>query len=108
MGMVIVVQLLVIFIDIMAAIFDFAKHYAVKSLIYAFTYALKLELEFVALNQLIAISRLGQTSLTTQFDSEAHAPSACMTAPALPAIVTDQKVPAREGTNSDSVVEGNV
>jgi hypothetical protein len=60
---IIFIQLLVVAIDILIVVFDYVHYFAVKTLIYAFVYALKLELEFAALNQLVAISRLGLTGL---------------------------------------------
>lgn len=74
MRMIIAIQVLVISIDIVVVVFDMEEYYSIKSLIYAFTYAIKLEFEFLALNQLVAISRLGRNDIVSiPLDSELRA-----------------------------------
>jgi hypothetical protein len=58
-ALIIAVQLSVLAIDVLVVVLDYVEYYAVKAVIYSFTYALKLELEFAALNVLVAMSRLG-------------------------------------------------
>ncbi|KAF2430568.1 hypothetical protein EJ08DRAFT_238254 [Tothia fuscella] len=96
MRLIIAVQLSVVLIDVIVVVFDCAGFFVIKAIIYAFTYALKLELEFVALNQLVAISRLGQNELTGMLNLEPQETIASQTAPTLstlPMTVLDQKGP---------------
>jgi hypothetical protein len=53
----ITVQALVLSFDILVIVLAFAGYYAIKGMVCSFTYSIKLELEFVILNQLVAISR---------------------------------------------------
>jgi hypothetical protein len=85
MRLLITVQLLVFIIDIMVAEIDCAGYFAIKGIIYAFAYSVKLELEFIILNQLVAISHQGLPPrlLSTPLDSISRLPNASTTAPPL-------------------------
>jgi hypothetical protein len=85
MILLIAVQLLVLIIDIIVVVLECAGYFVVKLLIHSFIYSIKLELEFVILNQLIAISRLGVDDLmSVPPDLEPYLPDLNTTAPALP------------------------
>jgi hypothetical protein len=98
------IQALVIAIDILIVVFDYAQYFAVKTLIYAFAYAIKLELEFVALNKLVAISRLGQAGLASipPDDPEPPPPNANTTTPAIPKDTYNTSSPMLHLQDSDS------
>lgn len=65
------VQILILLIDIAILVIDFAGMLEVKLFIHSFVYSVKLELEFVVLNQLVDISKLGVPGLPTcSFDPE--------------------------------------
>lgn len=104
MKLVIGVQLLVVSIDIIVVVFDCAGYFAVKSLIYPFTYAIKLELEFIALNQLVAISRLGLTGFVSiPPESELRESKTSARTSAVPAMVSEKQsgfVPLQQTSNS--------
>jgi hypothetical protein len=74
MTMLIAVQVLVACIDITVIGLESAGYFIPKLIIHSFVYAIKLELEFVILNQLISISQLGATglmSIPAEMDSRA-------------------------------------
>jgi hypothetical protein len=83
MRLLIVVQLLVFFINIIVTVIDCAAYFAIKGIIYAFAYSIKLELEFVIFNQLVTISRQGLPPrlLSTPLDLISRLPNASTTAP---------------------------
>lgn len=88
----IIVQIVVTVIDIIVATVDCAGYFGAKALIYSFTYAIKLELEFVALNQLVAISRLGVPGvMSIPPDSEFRLPNASTAAPVLPTMTVSNE-----------------
>jgi hypothetical protein len=53
------VQALVLSFDVLVIVLVFSGYFAIKGMICSFTYSIKLELEFVILNQLVATSRQG-------------------------------------------------
>jgi hypothetical protein len=52
-------QVIIIILDITIIVLDLAGYLKPKVFIHSFVYSIKLELEFVVLNQLIEISRMG-------------------------------------------------
>jgi hypothetical protein len=52
-------QIIIIALDITIIVLDLAGYLRLKVFIHSFVYSIKLELEFVVLNQLIEISRMG-------------------------------------------------
>jgi hypothetical protein len=92
MRLLIVVQLLVLIIDLIVTVLDCAGYFAIKGLLHSFVYSIKLELEFVILNHLVAISRQGLPRLTSvPFHSESALPNSSARAPALPAAFGDME-----------------
>jgi hypothetical protein len=88
----IIVQLLVLAMDIIVAVLACAGFFAIKGMIFSFTYSVKLELEFVILNQLVAISRQGIASgLSIPQGSEPCPRNSSVTAPALPSAIEIEK-----------------
>jgi hypothetical protein len=88
----ITVQLLVLAMDIVVAVLACAGYFAIKGIIFSFTYSVKLELEFVILNQLVAISRQGITRvLSIPQESEPGFRNPSSTATALPSPIEFQK-----------------
>jgi hypothetical protein len=53
------IQVIIIALDITIIVLDLAGYLKLKVIIHSFVYSVKLELEFVVLNQLIEISRIG-------------------------------------------------
>jgi hypothetical protein len=63
MFLLLVVQLVIIALDIAVVGLDLLGHTKLKVFIHSFVYSVKLELEFVILNQLIELSRVGLSSV---------------------------------------------
>jgi hypothetical protein len=59
MSLLLLVQLVAISFDIAIVFMDFAGFLQLKFIVFSFAYAVKLELEFVALNQLVELSKMG-------------------------------------------------
>jgi hypothetical protein len=59
MLLLLMVQLVIIAVDIAIVGLDFLGHTKLKVIVHSFVYSIKLELEFVILNQLIEMSRTG-------------------------------------------------
>lgn len=59
MGALLLVQLVIILVDIAIIVVDFLGYLQMKMFINSFVYAAKLELEFLVLNQLVELSKLG-------------------------------------------------
>lgn len=59
MCLLMVVQILAIAFDIAIVFMDFAGYLQLKFMSFSLVYAIKLELEFVALNQLVELSKMG-------------------------------------------------
>ncbi|TID16357.1 hypothetical protein E6O75_ATG11475 [Venturia nashicola] len=60
-----VVQTVVIMLDIIVITLDLAGYFTLKAIIHSWVYGLKLELEFVVLNQLMKIAKAGVPGLST-------------------------------------------
>lgn len=60
-----VVQTVVIMLDIIVITLDLAGYFTLKAIIHSWVYGLKLELEFVVLNQLMEIAKAGIPGLST-------------------------------------------
>jgi hypothetical protein len=85
MILLIAVQLLVLIFDIVLVVLDCAGYFVIKMIIHSFIYSIKLELEFVILNQLVAISRLGDPALmSAPRESEFRVPNSSTTVPVSP------------------------
>ncbi|KAE9980106.1 hypothetical protein EG328_000471 [Venturia inaequalis] len=63
--MLFVVQAVVIMLDIIVITLDLAGYFTLKAIIHSWVYGLKLELEFVVLNQLVEIAKAGVPGLST-------------------------------------------
>jgi hypothetical protein len=59
MCLLLLVQLVAITFDVAIVFMDFAGYLQLKFIIFSFAYTMKLELEFVALNQLVELSKMG-------------------------------------------------
>ena len=59
MCMPLLVQLVAVTFDVTIVFMDFAGYLQLKFGVFSFAYAVKLELEFVALNQLVELSKMG-------------------------------------------------
>jgi hypothetical protein len=59
MCLLLLVQIVAITIDVAIVFMDFAGYLQLKFIVFSFAYAVKLELEFVALNQLVEMSKMG-------------------------------------------------
>ncbi|CAN9313324.1 unnamed protein product [Alternaria sp. RS040] len=59
MCLLLLVQFVVIAFDVAIVFMDFAGYLQLKFIVFSFAYAVKLELEFVALNQLVELSKMG-------------------------------------------------
>jgi hypothetical protein len=59
MCLLLLVQLVAIILDVAIVFMDFAGYLQLKFIVFSFAYAVKLELEFVALNQLVELSKMG-------------------------------------------------
>jgi hypothetical protein len=59
MCLLLLIQVFIISLDITVIVLDLAGYLKLKVFIHSFVYSIKLELEFVVLNQLIEISRMG-------------------------------------------------
>lgn len=67
----IVIQLVVILLDVLIAVLDFLDYYILKSFIHSFAYALKLQLEFVILNEFREVlSKMAPQSNDFNLDQE--------------------------------------
>lgn len=60
-----VVQTVVIMLDVIIITLDLAGYFTLKAIIHSWVYGLKLELEFVVLNQLVEIAQAGVPGLST-------------------------------------------
>jgi hypothetical protein len=67
--MLFVVQTTVVMMDIVVITLDLAGWFTLKAIIHSWVYGIKLELEFVVLNQLVEIARAGVPGLSTITDS---------------------------------------
>jgi hypothetical protein len=65
MCLLLLVQLVAITFDVAIVFMDFAGFLQLKFIIFSFAYAVKLELEFVALNQLVELSKMGLPGLAS-------------------------------------------
>jgi hypothetical protein len=63
MYLLLAVQALVVFIDVALIVIDFVGFLTLKLFIHSFVYCVKLELEFLVLNQLVELSKLGVPGL---------------------------------------------
>lgn len=63
MALLLTVQIIILILDIALLVLDFAGMLVLKLFIHSFVYSVKLELEFVVLNQLVDISQLGVPGL---------------------------------------------
>jgi hypothetical protein len=63
-----VVQTTVVMMDIVVITLDLAGWFTLKAIIHSWVYGIKLELEFVVLNQLVEIARAGVPGLSTITD----------------------------------------
>jgi hypothetical protein len=59
MCLLLLIQLIIIALDITIIVLDLSGYLKLKVIIHSFVYSVKLELEFVVLNQLIEMSRMG-------------------------------------------------
>ncbi|OAG15343.1 hypothetical protein CC77DRAFT_463938 [Alternaria alternata] len=59
MCLLLLVQFVAIAFDVAIVFMDFAGYLQLKFIVFSFAYAVKLELEFVALNQLVELSKMG-------------------------------------------------
>ncbi|KAH8723747.1 hypothetical protein GQ44DRAFT_684417 [Phaeosphaeriaceae sp. PMI808] len=64
MGVLLLVQCIVIAIDIAVVAVDFAGFLQLKIFLMSFAYSVKLELEFVGLNQLVGLSQMGVSGVS--------------------------------------------
>ena len=74
MTVLVLVQLVIIAFDIAMITIDFAGLLQLKLFIHSFVYSAKLELEFVVLNQLVELSRLGLPGLSISGHDEISGP----------------------------------
>lgn len=65
------VQIVIVAVDIALIVIDFANFLELKLFIHSFVYSVKLELEFVVLNQLVELSQLGGPGLPSFANSDA-------------------------------------
>lgn len=65
MCLLLLVQILAITFDVAIVFMDFAGYLQLKFICFSFVYAIKLELEFVALNQLVELSSIGVPGLSS-------------------------------------------
>ncbi|KAF2099407.1 hypothetical protein NA57DRAFT_74907 [Rhizodiscina lignyota] len=72
MILLLVVQLVIVAVDIALIAIDFAGLLELKLFIHSFVYAAKLELEFVVLNQLVELSKLGVPGLPSSTKGLTH------------------------------------
>jgi hypothetical protein len=72
MSLLLVVQVIIICIDIALVVMEFAGLVQLKLFLHSFAYSVKLELEFVVLNQLVELSQLGVAGISNGF-REVHA-----------------------------------
>ncbi len=63
-----VVQVITISMDIVVSVLDLAGYFTLKAIIHSWIYGIKLELEFVVLNQLVDIAKSGVPGLRTITD----------------------------------------
>jgi hypothetical protein len=92
MCLLLLVQIVIIAVDIALIVIDFAGYLQLKLFIHSFVYSVKLELEFVVLNQLVELSRLGVPGV----------PSFSIAVPAVGAI---DNFPPAKGNSPDTVVD---
>jgi hypothetical protein len=64
MSLLLAVQVIIICIDIALVVMEFASLTELKLFLHSFAYAVKLELEFVVLNQLVQLSQLGVAGIS--------------------------------------------
>jgi hypothetical protein len=69
MASLIIVQLLVLIIETVIVVLEFSGCFVVKMIIHSFICSVKLEIEFVVLDQPIAISRLGTGGIPPDLES---------------------------------------
>jgi hypothetical protein len=67
--MLFVVQTVVVMMDIVVITLDLSGWFTLKAIIHSWVYGIKLELEFVVLNQLVEIAQAGVPGLSTITDS---------------------------------------
>jgi hypothetical protein len=80
----IAVQALVFVVDVAVIVLECVGYFVLKMIIHSFIYSIKLEIEFVVLNQLVALSQAGAgQSLRPQSDLEANSPPDFSTGPEL-------------------------
>lgn len=81
MCLLLLAQIVIISLDITVIVINLAGYAKLKAIVHSFIYSIKLELEFVVLNQLIDLSKMGITGIK----SISHAvPEACATTPQHP------------------------
>jgi hypothetical protein len=66
MSLLLAVQVIIICIDITLVIMEFAGLVELKLFLHSFAYSVKLELEFVVLNQLVQLSQLGVAGISNE------------------------------------------
>jgi hypothetical protein len=59
MFLLLLIQVVIITLDITIIVMDLAGYLKLKVLVHSFVYSVKLELEFVVLNQLVELSKMG-------------------------------------------------
>jgi hypothetical protein len=72
MSLLLAVQVIIISIDVALVVMEFAGLTELKLFLHSFVYSVKLELEFVVLNQLVQLSQLGVEGISNGL-REAHA-----------------------------------
>lgn len=65
MFLLLLVQFIILAVDVAIIVIDLAGYLQLKVFIHSFVYSVKLELEFVVLNQLVEFSRLGLPSVVS-------------------------------------------
>jgi hypothetical protein len=67
MSLLLAVQIIIICVDILLVVMEFTSLAKLKLYLHSFVYSVKLELEFVVLNQLVQISQLGVAGISNGF-----------------------------------------
>jgi hypothetical protein len=74
MTLLLLTQVIIIALDITIIVLDLGNKLQLKVIIHSFVYSVKLELEFVVLNQLIELSRMGVPGIPSVCDVGAGSP----------------------------------
>jgi hypothetical protein len=100
-----VVQVITIAMDIIVCVLDVAGYFTLKAIIHSWVYGIKLELEFVVLNQLVDIAKSGVPGLKTVTDDSV--PDSTVTSDTAVSSVSAMPSPDRQmafGTTPDWLV----